>query len=289
MGLGCSITGETGPCAFWFHDVERSDAVDGVHHQFSRARPDLGLRHAELSRIRRRRGSGPARRLLRPPAQQWRCCASVADSLLPLLTGGTVLIFSACLAAMGIRRFYGQPVSMARHRADHRSELRRHGVLHLRLRQPDDAGPDLFVRPVDAAGADAEAADVAAGRPRSIPAPGSPASSRSSSSASMAFASPSEAASYRRRGLVRPFQRAAVDHDPGADVPVDGVEFRLPADGDRPAAQRGRRPGAAGRSHRRRQPAASAAALDRGMRAVGAQPRAVRAAGDRSRRLQVDQ
>src|SRR5476649_520860 len=33
------------------------------------------------------------------------------DSLLPLLAGGTVLIFAACLAAMGIRRFYGRPVS----------------------------------------------------------------------------------------------------------------------------------------------------------------------------------
>jgi len=32
------------------------------------------------------------------------------DSLVPLLFGGTVLIFAACLAAMGIRRFYGQPV-----------------------------------------------------------------------------------------------------------------------------------------------------------------------------------
>jgi hypothetical protein len=33
------------------------------------------------------------------------------DSILPLLAGGTVLIFAACLAAMGIKRFYGQPVS----------------------------------------------------------------------------------------------------------------------------------------------------------------------------------
>jgi len=32
-------------------------------------------------------------------------------SLLPLLAGGTVLIFAACLGAMGIRRFYDQPVS----------------------------------------------------------------------------------------------------------------------------------------------------------------------------------
>ena len=33
------------------------------------------------------------------------------DSLMPLLAGGTVLIFAACLAAMGIKRFYGQPMS----------------------------------------------------------------------------------------------------------------------------------------------------------------------------------
>jgi diguanylate cyclase (GGDEF)-like protein len=35
----------------------------------------------------------------------------VTDSLLPLLVGGTVVIFSGCLAAMGIKRFYGDPVS----------------------------------------------------------------------------------------------------------------------------------------------------------------------------------
>jgi diguanylate cyclase (GGDEF)-like protein len=33
------------------------------------------------------------------------------DSLLPLLTGGTVMIFAACLAVMGIRRFYDRPVN----------------------------------------------------------------------------------------------------------------------------------------------------------------------------------
>ena len=35
----------------------------------------------------------------------------VADSLLPLLAGGTILIFAACLAAMGIKRFFGEPVT----------------------------------------------------------------------------------------------------------------------------------------------------------------------------------
>ena len=34
-----------------------------------------------------------------------------ADSLLPLLAGGTLLIFGGCLAVMGIRRFYDQPVN----------------------------------------------------------------------------------------------------------------------------------------------------------------------------------
>src|SRR5437868_5733405 len=33
------------------------------------------------------------------------------DSLLPLLAGGTLLVLAGCFAAMGIRRFYGQPVS----------------------------------------------------------------------------------------------------------------------------------------------------------------------------------
>jgi diguanylate cyclase (GGDEF)-like protein len=36
---------------------------------------------------------------------------AVTDSLLPLAAGGTVMIFAGCLAAMGIRRFYGRPVS----------------------------------------------------------------------------------------------------------------------------------------------------------------------------------
>ena len=35
----------------------------------------------------------------------------MTDSLLPLLAGGTTLIFAACLAAMGISRFYDEPVS----------------------------------------------------------------------------------------------------------------------------------------------------------------------------------
>lgn len=34
----------------------------------------------------------------------------VVDSLLPLLAGGTVLIFASCLSAMGVLRFYDRPV-----------------------------------------------------------------------------------------------------------------------------------------------------------------------------------
>ena len=33
----------------------------------------------------------------------------VLDSLIPLLAGGTLLIFACCLAAMEVQRFYRQP------------------------------------------------------------------------------------------------------------------------------------------------------------------------------------
>jgi diguanylate cyclase (GGDEF)-like protein len=36
---------------------------------------------------------------------------TIVDSLLPLLAGGTVLIFAGCLAAMGVWRFYDRPIS----------------------------------------------------------------------------------------------------------------------------------------------------------------------------------
>jgi diguanylate cyclase (GGDEF)-like protein len=39
---------------------------------------------------------------------------AVTDSLLPLVAGGTLTIFAACLATMGIQRFYDQPVSWRR-------------------------------------------------------------------------------------------------------------------------------------------------------------------------------
>jgi diguanylate cyclase (GGDEF)-like protein len=34
----------------------------------------------------------------------------VTDSLIPLLVGGTTVVFASCLTVMGIRRFYGEPV-----------------------------------------------------------------------------------------------------------------------------------------------------------------------------------
>src|SRR5579871_5240781 len=36
---------------------------------------------------------------------------ALPGTLLPLLVGGTVMVFAACLAAMGIERFYERPVS----------------------------------------------------------------------------------------------------------------------------------------------------------------------------------
>ena len=36
---------------------------------------------------------------------------AVTDSLLPLIGAGTVLVFALCLAAMGIRKFFDQPVA----------------------------------------------------------------------------------------------------------------------------------------------------------------------------------
>lgn len=38
----------------------------------------------------------------------------LTDSLLPLLAAGTLMVFAAGLAAMGIKRFYGKPVGWRR-------------------------------------------------------------------------------------------------------------------------------------------------------------------------------
>jgi len=60
-------------------------------------------------------------------ARFWTASASVAvlggvisilrqqfDSLLPLIAGGALMVFAACLAAMGVARFYGRPVGWRR-------------------------------------------------------------------------------------------------------------------------------------------------------------------------------
>ena len=47
----------------------------------------------------------------------------VTDSLLPLLAAGTALIFALCLAAMGIQKFFDQPVAWRATCADHGPEL----------------------------------------------------------------------------------------------------------------------------------------------------------------------
>ncbi len=80
-------------------------------------------------------------------ARFWTASASIAvlgglisilrqqfDSLLPLIAGGTLMVFAACLAAMGVARFYGRPVGLAQHRADYRWHFRRTAVLRLWLR-----------------------------------------------------------------------------------------------------------------------------------------------------------
>ncbi len=203
--MGCSITGETAPCALWFRDAERSDDVDGVRHQFSRAGPDLGLRHAQLSRIRggavldrlglRRRhrhghrDAGPGRGLADPAVGR----RHDRDFLhLPGRDGDQAVLRSA-----------GR---MARHGADHRIDPRRHGVFHLRLRQLDDADRDLFGRPGGAAGADAEAADVAAGWPHQsrCPARGH---YRHAHHRHLRLPRRGQDPPYRRRLLVRSIQR----------------------------------------------------------------------------------
>ena len=54
----------------------------------------------------------------------------VPGSLLPLLAGGTVMVFAACLAAMGIQRFYERPVAWRLACLIDGPDLRRPVVLH---------------------------------------------------------------------------------------------------------------------------------------------------------------
>ena len=88
-------------------NAERSDAVDGVRHQFSRAGPDLGLCHAQLSQIRgravldrlgacggRRRGAGDA-------AIGIRCCRFLAAIVAILIIAIYALRAGASLLQLG--------------------------------------------------------------------------------------------------------------------------------------------------------------------------------------------
>ena len=54
------------------------------------------------------------------------------DSLVPLLFAGTALILAICLAAMGIRKFFDQPVSWRDTLLITALRLHRPGPLHLR-------------------------------------------------------------------------------------------------------------------------------------------------------------
>ncbi len=89
----------------------------------------------------------------------------VVDSLLPLLAGATVMIMAACLAAMGIKRFYDLPVSWRGAALITGTSFA--GLLFFIVGH--DSIPmrilDLFGGPVAAAGADTEAAVVSAERP----------------------------------------------------------------------------------------------------------------------------
>ena len=103
----------------------------------------------------------------------------VLDSILPLLAGGTMLILACCLAATGVRRFYGQDMSWRLTAAVTGLSFAGLAVLHRRGRLHADADLHLFAGDVDPDGDDLEVAAVAAATAASIPAPGLPASSRS--------------------------------------------------------------------------------------------------------------
>ena len=209
------------------------------------------------------------------------------DSLLPLLSGGTAHPVCDLPRRDGHAAVLRPAGVLARHRADHRPRplpalsffIFVHDSVPMRM-------TGLFARPGDCRWSLTSSGCCC-----------SPQDGRVNPGARLAgIVTIADPGDFRgaggRRSWPAPTSRSpqlgpgAVGDRAAADVPVDVAQFRLPADGDGPAAQRGRRSRAARRSHRRRQPAASAAAADRGMRAVGTQRRAVRAAGDRSRRLQ---
>jgi len=192
----------------------------------------------------RRRGSGTG------SAFAAACGAALAmlrmffDSLLPLLAAATMLILAACLAAMGVKRFYDKPVSWRGTALI--SGLSFAGLLFFIVGYDSTTmrGIDLFAGPVPAVRADAETVAVASAwwwQPRR------PARSdrRHSHHCHLCRSRGGPICCLSAPSFPSSISAVAVGPDPGADVPVDGLEFRLPADGDGPAAQRGRRSGAA--------------------------------------------
>ena len=178
------------------------------------------------------------------------------DSLLPLLAGGTVMIFAACLAAMGIKRFYDQPVSWRGTALITGSSF---AGLTFSTFGYDSIPIRILVYSLGQALPLALTLKLLLSRQDGRVNPGA-----------------------RLAGIVAVLMIALYAIRAGASLlhiggdfafihpnPLQSVlllvlmflsmswQFRLPADGDRPAAQRGRRSGAARRSHRRRQPAAS--------------------------------
>ena len=182
----------------------------------------------------------------------------ILNSILPLLAGGTLLILACCLAATGIRRFYGQDMSWR---------------LTAAVTGFSFAGLTFFIAVVDHMPMRIFIYSLAMSIPMAMTlkllAVAEPRPRQSRRPACRHHRDPDprhqpdprrrRAAAYRRRSLFVQLQRIPGGADPAFGVPVDGVEFRLRADGDRPAARRGRRSGAARRSHRRRQPPPAAA------------------------------
>ena len=189
----------------------------------------------------------------------------IVDSLTPFVAGGTVLIFAACLAAMGISRFYDRPVSW-------RQSFLITGLTCVAL--------VFFIVVHDSVPIRILVYTVGLSLPLALTLTLLLAQQEGRSTAGARLAGiitafmiahlcdPGSSQPAGSRFRFYPFQQPAILRGADADVPVDGIEFWFPADDDGPAAQRGCRSRADRRSHRRRQPAASGAAPDRGMRAL---------------------
>jgi hypothetical protein len=160
----------------------------------------------------------------------------VTDSLVPLLAAGTTMILALCLAAMGIQKFFDQPVAW-------RGTWL---ITGLSL-----AGLTFFMFGYDSAPARITIFTIAQTIPLalSVKLLLTPHEGRINPGARLAaIVSILIIAIYGFRmvaGLTTigggftymSFHPGAVGGDPGAGLPVDGAEFRLPADGDGPSAQ----------------------------------------------------